>query len=231
MAANFAQVARFCRIVPQRSPTTLIQVTSDDRNQRHNVGAGENDSRGGEDNVLLGNRGDNSAQICRRCHRERGDRAAVGHAEQHPAVEECGQVSVGFAQINVLAAGVGKHRAQFGEGGASQQGNARAQHPDQQEQHGMRQRAGDVFRGQENRRADDASAQQQDGIEQAESANQAGRFGFRRWKAKRPKAGSLYYPIPSSSGDSSGVPQRRQMTAEQSPQVSGSVTSWLHRGQ
>ena len=28
MAANFAQVARFCRIVPQRSPTTLIQVTA-----------------------------------------------------------------------------------------------------------------------------------------------------------------------------------------------------------
>ena len=27
MAANFAQVARFCRTVPQRSPTTLIQVT------------------------------------------------------------------------------------------------------------------------------------------------------------------------------------------------------------
>ncbi len=27
MAANFAQVARFCNIVPHRSPTTLIQVT------------------------------------------------------------------------------------------------------------------------------------------------------------------------------------------------------------
>jgi hypothetical protein len=43
--------------------------------------------------------------------------------------------------------------------------------------------------------------------------------------------GSIVYPIPSSSGDSSGVPQRRQITAEQSPQVRGSVTSWLHRGQ
>ena len=28
MAANFAQVARFCSIVPQRSPTTLIQVST-----------------------------------------------------------------------------------------------------------------------------------------------------------------------------------------------------------
>jgi hypothetical protein len=39
------------------------------------------------------------------------------------------------------------------------------------------------------------------------------------------------YPIPNSSGNSRGVPQRRQMTAEQSPQVSGSETSWLHCGQ
>ncbi|MGA8313654.1 MAG: hypothetical protein WB755_26760 [Terriglobales bacterium] len=41
----------------------------------------------------------------------------------------------------------------------------------------------------------------------------------------------MSYPIPNSSGDSSGVPQRRQMTAEQSPQVSGSVTSRAHLGQ
>src|ERR1051325_2114511 len=41
----------------------------------------------------------------------------------------------------------------------------------------------------------------------------------------------MRYPIPNSSGDSSGVPQRRQITAEQSPQVRGSVTSCAHRGQ
>src|SRR5690349_7094752 len=39
------------------------------------------------------------------------------------------------------------------------------------------------------------------------------------------------YPMPSSSGASSGVPQRRQMTAPQSPQLSGSETSWEQRGQ
>jgi len=42
---------------------------------------------------------------------------------------------------------------------------------------------------------------------------------------------SIGYPIPNSSGDSSGVPQRRQITAEQSPQVSGSVTSAAQVGQ
>jgi hypothetical protein len=35
----------------------------------------------------------------------------------------------------------------------------------------------------------------------------------------------------NSSEDSRGVPQRRQMTAEQSPQVSGSLTSAAHTGQ
>ena len=37
-------------------------------------------------------------------------------------------------------------------------------------------------------------------------------------------------PKASSSADSSGVPQTRQMTAEQSPQVSGSLTGRAHRG-
>jgi hypothetical protein len=39
------------------------------------------------------------------------------------------------------------------------------------------------------------------------------------------------YPIASSAEDSSGVPQTRQMMAEQSPQVSGSVTSREQFGQ
>jgi hypothetical protein len=48
---------------------------------------------------------------------------------------------------------------------------------------------------------------------------------------QRPVTNDQLYPIPSSSGDSSGVPQRRQMTAEQSPQVRGSLTSTAQTGQ
>ncbi len=101
------------------------------------------------------------SRVCCRRDGERGDGAAVGDGEEHPAVEESDEVSVGFAQVNVLAAGVGKHRAEFGEREAGEQRNDAAKHPDQQEQHGMRQRAGDVFGGKENRRADDAADQQQ----------------------------------------------------------------------
>jgi hypothetical protein len=39
------------------------------------------------------------------------------------------------------------------------------------------------------------------------------------------------YPIPRSEEDSSGVPQTRQITAEQSPQVRGSVTCRAQLGQ
>src|SRR6478672_8908402 len=48
--------------------------------------------------------------------------------------------------------------------------------------------------------------------------------------ADKSGVGSIY-PIPSSSGDSSGVPHLRQITAEQSPQVRGSVTSSAQLGQ
>ncbi|MGB9074049.1 MAG: hypothetical protein WCC22_15535 [Terriglobales bacterium] len=48
---------------------------------------------------------------------------------------------------------------------------------------------------------------------------------------QRPATSDQFQPMASSSGDSSGVPQRRQITAEQSPQVSGSFTSAAQTGQ
>jgi hypothetical protein len=59
-----------------------------------------------------------------------------------------------------------------------------------------------------------------DGFEPDNDTSVAGKTG----------TGSIY-PIPSSSDDSSAVPQRRQITEEQSPQVSGSVTSSAQFGQ
>jgi hypothetical protein len=43
--------------------------------------------------------------------------------------------------------------------------------------------------------------------------------------------GNVLHPIPKSADDSNGVPHTRQMTAEQSPQISGSVTSHAQLGQ
>ena len=42
---------------------------------------------------------------------------------------------------------------------------------------------------------------------------------------------AIYYPMPRSAADSSGVPHVRQMMAEQSPQVSGAFISRAQVGQ
>ena len=44
-------------------------------------------------------------------------------------------------------------------------------------------------------------------------------------------SGNVPHPIPKSAEDSNGVPHTRQITAEQSPQISGSVTSHAQLGQ
>src|SRR6202012_4080833 len=74
-----------------------------------------------EHNMRLRNRGDNSAQISGGTDGERGDRSSVAHAEEHPSVEKGNEIAVGFAQIDVLAAGVRKHRSQFGKGNAAKE--------------------------------------------------------------------------------------------------------------
>jgi hypothetical protein len=48
---------------------------------------------------------------------------------------------------------------------------------------------------------------------------------------RRPTSSWLSHPIPNSSTRSSGVPQRLQMIAEQSPQTNGSATAIWQRGQ
>jgi hypothetical protein len=51
-----------------------------------------------------------------------------------------------------------------------------------------------------------------------------------RWVGWRCGDLGIVQPKASSSGDSRGVPQTRQMTAEQSPQTSGSATGRAHTG-
>src|ERR1700722_774659 len=193
----------------------------------------KSDAEEREDHVLLRNHREHLPCISGRSHGERRNRAAVGYREQHPSIKKCDQIAIRFAKINILSPRLGEHGTKFGEGYASEQRDDAANHPHQQKQHGMRQRAGNVFSGKKNGRADDAADQQQNGIEQAESANQSrlGRSGLRREGCGFGGSGGVHYPIPSSSEDSSAVPQRRQMTDEQSPQVSGSFTSSAQFGQ
>ncbi len=156
------------------------------------MGSSENDAGRGKDHMVLRNERNDSAQIGRRRYREGGDGSAVRHAEEHPSVEKCGQIAIRFTQVNVLSAGVGKHRTQFGESNAGAQGNYTAQNPNQQEQQRMRQRSGNIFGRQENRRPDDAAGQQQHRIEKARVREPAWAvILLSRLAAKKPKAGSF----------------------------------------
>jgi len=65
----------------------------------------------------------------------------------------------------------------------------------------------------------------------ARDAPEAGPSGQRRLGQRSNKCSGLLQPTPNSSIFSSGVPQRRHMTAAQSPHTSGSSTSILHNGQ
>ena len=161
---------------------------------------------------------------------ERSDGPALADGEDHPAVKECGKLAIGFAQENVLAASLGIHRRHFGKGEASQQRDKPADDPHAEEEQRLVNGGGDLSGSEKDARADDAADHQHDGVHERESADErgfvmCGLFG-----------GSLNglrhdQPIPRSSAISSGVPQTRQITAEQSPQVSGSSTSRAQLGQ
>ena len=143
----------------------------DDREDSRDVGPGERDARGRKNHVLFGNCREDRAQISSGRDRQCGNRSAVCHRKQHPAIQESDQVSEGFTQVDVLSARVWKHRAQFGECEGRAHRDQRAHYPHQHEQGWVRERARDIFCSQENRRSDNPARQQQHRIEQRESAH------------------------------------------------------------
>ena len=60
--------------------------------------------------------GTEHAEKSRKGHGHRGDRARLDHQEERPAVEKAPKRRVGFAQVNVLAAGLGHHRRELAVG-------------------------------------------------------------------------------------------------------------------
>ena len=185
--------------------------------------------------MTLRHKREDLTHVCGRSYREGGDRAAIGHAEEHPSIEKGDQVTVGFAQVDVLAAGVGKHRTQFGEGEAGAERDQRSENPYQQEQRRLRQRSGDVLCGEKDRGSDDAADQKQHGIEQVESTKRvglpSGAVAFDQGRAAREDGCGFHLSDSEFVGRFKRRAARRQITAEQSPQVSGSMTSSAQLGQ
>ena len=111
---------------------------------------------------------------------DRGDRGRLGDRKPRPHVEEGGGVAVGAAQVDVLAAGIGQHRAEFRIGHGAEEREQAADNPREIDERG---RAGVFhhFAGhEEDAAADDGPHHDGRGLAGAEHAGQIGRDRLRR---------------------------------------------------
>src|ERR1700674_5795011 len=122
--------------------------------------------------MLLRYEGNDVPHVSRGSNRKCCEVPAIPYREKHPAVKKRDQVAVSFAKVNVLPAGVGKHGAEFGEGDTGAQRNHSTERPHQKKQRRVRQRPGNIFGGKKNGRANDATHQQQYGVEQTEPTDE-----------------------------------------------------------
>ena len=103
---------------------------------------------------------------------DRGDGAGLDDQEQGPAVEESPERAVGFAEIDVLAAGAGHHGRQFAVAQGGADGESAGDEPGRQQPAGGPDLARDVGGDDEDARADHGAGDEHGGIQQAEAAEE-----------------------------------------------------------
>ena len=157
-AANLMTVRTFCRLAPARAPDVVD-------------GRQEEDEEDADD--LLGQRrqGDEMGQVLGgEGHGQRGDGPRIDDQEERPAEEEREERAVGFAQVDVDAAGLGHGRAQLGEGDGAEEAEHPADDPDgQDEQRGL-DAGGDAGGDEEDAGADDAADDDPDDVPKSQHA-------------------------------------------------------------
>ena len=85
---------------------------------------------------------------------QRCDRSALGHPHLGPAIHESPERTVGFAQIDIFAAGFRQRRRQFGIAERAEQRQQSAEHPDREHHPGRADVLDHGLRHQENPAAD-----------------------------------------------------------------------------
>ena len=103
-----------------------------------------------------------------------GDGGGLGHREPGPHIEEGGGVAVDAAQVDVLAAGVGQHGAQFGVGHGAEEREQAADDPRQVDQRGRADVVHHLAGNEEDAAADDGADHDGGGLACAEHARQVG---------------------------------------------------------
>ncbi len=111
-----------------------------------------------------------------------GDGGGLGDGKPGPHVEEGGGVAVGAAQVDVFAAGVGQHGAEFGVGHGAEEREQAADDPGEIDERGGADVLHHLARHKEDAAADDGADDDGRGLAGAEDAGQVGGCGgARRW--------------------------------------------------
>ena len=103
-----------------------------------------------------------------------GDGGGLGDGEPRPHVEEGGRVAVGAAQVDVFAAGVGKHGAEFGVGHGAEEREQAADDPGEIDERGGAGVAHHLAGHEKDAAADDGADDDGGGLGCAEDAGQIG---------------------------------------------------------
>ncbi len=124
-----AKVKTFCTMAPVRMPRVLQRAQHHDDRDGQQLLRGEPDAPAAHQVVLRRDPRHEDAGVFREGHGHGGDGAGLNHHEQRPAVQEAVQRTEGFAQVDVLPAGVRHGRRQFAVAQRRDEGEDRRRPP------------------------------------------------------------------------------------------------------
>ena len=123
------------------------------------------------------NRGPHYAEITREAHSDGGDGSGLNYKKERPSVKKTPERRIRFAEIDVLAAGVGKKRGEFAIGKRGGDGEQAGEHPSEDKAARGTGLARNVGSDDENAGADHRADNDHGAVEEADGADES-RFAF-----------------------------------------------------
>ena len=169
MAPTLSTVNRFCTNAPASTPRQLTHVRSAMIADRDQLRARQREEAELEQQVVLAEVQPDAAEELGERDRHRRVEPALDDEEDRPAVEEPDERPEGLAQKDVLAAGLGHHRAQLAVGERAEQRQRAADEPQAEVDAGRADEPGHDRRRDEDARADHRAHDQRRGAEDPEA--------------------------------------------------------------
>ncbi len=139
---------------------------------------GPSSQRDGKENVARREEREKGPEVLAESRCERGDSAGHDHEKRRPPEQKAGQRPIGLFQEVVHPARAREHGAHLGVGQRSRESQETSRDPDAQDQAGVRQRASDVGRGQEDGGAEDGADRDERAVPRAQRAPELRMFSL-----------------------------------------------------